>query len=186
MKPNAAELCALMNKCITNEKLSISNRSQITKVLSKYSNTESQSLYENKNVQDVISDMRVLGTGLLNIMNSKPNRPAQEFRKANRRVIGKHVLVSMGKYGVIWLGPPSMIGKDADVNISDYISSKYIPPLVVLEKEIVNTSGAGDSFCAGLIHSLLPGQGTGPTLESIYAGMRYAEQSLQSMSAVPK
>lgn len=184
MKPNTAELCALMAKCLINDKIPITNRSHVSKILSKYG--ETSPMNSQTSVSELVSDMRILGSGLLSIMNSKSNRPAPEFRKKSRCVIGKHLLISLGKYGILWIGPSSVIGKDADISITDHISSKHITNTPI--ENIVNTSGAGDSFCAGLISSLVAadGSGYGPNLLSIHQGMKYAEKSLISTSAVPK
>lgn len=67
--------------------------------------------------------------------------------------------------------------------------------------DIVNTCGAGDTFCAGLIHSILhpsPHEGwleggsaggggscVRPSLWSMQFAMKYAEKSLKSSTAVP-
>jgi sugar/nucleoside kinase (ribokinase family) len=195
MKPNTAELCALMNNCLTMDKLPISNRSQVTKILSKYSTTSP--LASTSDVHELISDMRILGSGLLGIMNSKSNRSSQEMRRKNRCVVGKHVLISMGKHGILWIGPSSVIGADADVHITDHISSKHlISNTLIPQKDIINTSGAGDSFCAGLIHHLLSSKGGGGVAangessqsmkKAIIAGMTFAEKSLTSLSAIGK
>jgi hypothetical protein len=190
MKPNTAELCALMTKCLTMDKLPISNRSQVTKILSKYSTTSP--LTSSIDVNELVSDMRVLGSGLLGIMNSKSNRSSQELRKKSRCVIGKHVLISMGKYGILWIGPSSVIGSDADVHITDHISSKHlISNSPLSQNQIINTSGAGDSFCAGLIHHLLSpaaaSKDDGSNMKkAIIAGMTFAEKSLTSVSAIAK
>lgn len=59
-------------------------------------------------------------------------------------------------------------------------------------RDIVNTCGAGDTFCAGLIHSILHPSvrerngGSGlPNEGSIQFAMKYAEKSLLSQTAVP-
>jgi sugar/nucleoside kinase (ribokinase family) len=58
--------------------------------------------------------------------------------------------------------------------------------------DIVNTCGAGDTFCAGLVHSILhpshrdmlAGSG-GPTVSAMQFAMKYAEKSLLAPTAVP-
>jgi hypothetical protein len=187
MKPNTDELCALMTKCLSNEKLSISNRSHVSRILSKYSAMGMSPLNSNTEVTELISDMRVLGSGLLSLMNAKSNRPSLEFRKKNRCVIGKHLLVSMGKYGILWIGTSSVLGKEADIAITDHISSKHLRNLSIKDGHVINTSGAGDSFCAGVISGLLSpdGKGIGPSLSSVMNGMKFAEKSLNSVSAIP-
>ncbi|KAH8281996.1 hypothetical protein KR054_004796 [Drosophila jambulina] len=57
----------------------------------------------------------------------------------------------------------------------------YAAPLV---NNIVNVSGAGDSFCAGFITALL--QQEGSLSECVAAGFVAAEKALQSESAVPQ
>jgi hypothetical protein len=193
MKPNTDELCALMTKCLSNDKLSISNRSHVTRILSKYSALGVSPVNSNIEITELVSDMRVLGSSLLTLMNAKSNRPTSaEFRKRNRCVVGKHLLVSMGRHGVLWIGPSSVLGKDADMAITDHISSKHLRSSSSLfstgAEEVINTSGAGDSFCAGVISGLLSsdGKGIGPSLSSVMSGMKFAEKSLKSVSAIPK
>ena len=50
--------------------------------------------------------------------------------------------------------------------------------------DIVNTCGAGDTFCAGLIHSIINSPGY-DMLSGIRLGMKYAEKALKSADAVP-
>lgn len=187
MKPNTDELCALMKKCLSHDKLSISNRSHVSRILSKYSTMGMSPINSKTEVSELIADMRVLGSGLLSLMNAKSNRPSPDLRKKNRCVIGKHLFVSMGKYGILWIGSSSVIGKDADIVITDHISSKHLRNSLIEDGQVINTSGAGDSFCAGVISGLLSsdGKGVGPSLSSVQNGMKFAERSLKSVSAIP-
>lgn len=172
----------MITLCLSREHVQISNRAAIGRVLAR-----GDVLAEGLPAASptLLSDLRLLAGGLLSVMNSQKDSPVALQGKQGRRVIGKHVIVSMGNLGVLWVGPTHVIGNDADVNLTDAISSRYIPSSRIPREALVNTSGAGDTFCAGLINSLLPGQGTGPTLQSIIAAMKCAEQSLMSQTAVP-
>jgi sugar/nucleoside kinase (ribokinase family) len=154
-----------------------SGKFAVVKALERMNIQKSNSVIDNP---QFMTDIRLMGSALLSHMiradTSKP-RPTQT------RITGKHVIISLGKDGVLWLGPVEVIGKGADSQIDDLIACKHIP--VTLIENIVNTSGAGDSFCAGLIHGLMPGKGSGPSIESIKMGIRYASYSLQSSTAVP-
>lgn len=136
-------------------------------------------------VKQYLRDIRIMGSALLSYMihtDSHVKSPSP----ASNRVRGKHVLVSMGKLGIMWFGPKEMIGKQADVYFDNFISCKLIPPTQTSNPlKIVNTSGAGDSFCAGVIHGLMPGVGHGPNIDAIYMGLRYAAHSLQSKTTIP-
>ena len=88
------------------------------------------------------------------------------------------VLVSMGKYGVMWVGPKGVLGKEADAIIDDNVAVKLVPAIPIAAEKIVNTSGAGDSFCAGLICGLMPGLGAGPSVDAIRWGLQCANKSL--------
>ena len=84
----------------------------------------------------------------------------------------------MGSEGLLWVGNKGVLGKDADIVIDDISAAKHIPAIDVPLDKIVNTSGAGDSFCAGLICGLMPGLGSGPSLDAIRWGMQCASKSL--------
>jgi sugar/nucleoside kinase (ribokinase family) len=75
----------------------------------------------------------------------------------------------------------------------NYHFVRHIKPTLPLSPiDIVNTCGAGDTFCAGLIHSIInPSQQLGlagggqPNVSSMLFAMKYAEKSLKSPYAVP-
>ena len=106
-----------------------------------------------------------------------------------RVVIGKHVIVSLGARGVLWVGPPH--GSDIIIDAAAQPPSLHIPalPLPPGRAGVVNTSGAGDAFVAGMIHHACTGRdggaggGRGLTADSLRAGLARAAEVLQSATS---
>lgn len=101
----------------------------------------------------MIYDDRILACGLLRVMGS----PRRE-----RLVEGRHVLVSMGRDGILWAGQRSVLGKDLGVIIvDDDIACKHIPAEALVTdhwstgNESFSTNGAGDVFFGSFVSSLL-------------------------------
>lgn len=103
----------------------------------------------------------------------------------------KHVLLSAGKLGLIWV-------TETDITSQRLVShgvhaSKMgncfvyqIPPAPIAESEIINTSGAGDTFCGTLIYYLAKSDWKGRlTLEALLYGLLGARESLKVKTAVP-
>ncbi|KAH8279561.1 hypothetical protein KR018_000976 [Drosophila ironensis] len=96
------------------------------------------------------------------------------------------IIATLGNHGVL-LSYRSDAEKDAR-NLLDVHTSKFSTPHTVKffaapqVSQIVNVSGAGDSFCAGFITALLRGHSLN---ECVAAGFVAAERALQSESAVP-
>ena len=78
--------------------------------------------------------------------------------------IGKHVLVTMGKEGVLWAGPTVQLnfiepfdgsndrrGTHKAIEIDEFFSWMHLPALSIEGTTLHNTSGAGDAFVAGVV-----------------------------------
>ena len=92
-----------------------------------------------------------------------PNVAASKSDKLEKLVTGKHVIVSLGKRGVLWCGPVSAVcGADLASHqaVSDgslvvdetiFAASVLIPSRPIDPADVVHTNGAGDALCAGII-----------------------------------
>jgi sugar/nucleoside kinase (ribokinase family) len=139
---------------------------------------------ESKSEVDLV-DVRILACGLLQLMNPKESNsfgPNLTMDGIHRRIKGKHVIVSMGRNGVLWCGPKDVLGKDADIAIDDSIACKHVPAYPLGQHEIVHTNGAGDAMGAGIIAALLAKDGNvrGPTLDCIQQGIIAARDHMIS------
>ena len=106
-------------------------------------------------------------------------RPTMTSEGLPRKIRGKHVIVSMGKAGILWCADKDSvssssssgsgsIGRQASqsfIVVDDTTAVKIFPPAViplpkgqsVLTSEQalrLNTNGAGDAFCSGIISAL--------------------------------
>lgn len=179
--PNVSELRAIMRECCSRENMTVSKKAMVMKSLQRMSRP----------------DTLVLASSLLDLMTSAANK--KDFIH-DKCVGGKHVIVTLGELGVLWVSSngramgwdgKSRSGEQGIVHSIDNVFSRHIPPFTPPES-IVNTCGAGDTFAAGLIHSIVNppvddalARSGGPTLSSIEFAMKFAEKSLGSHSAVP-
>ena len=184
VKPNVSELFAMTKLMLEKE---VIRTTTVANIVSAYYNQPGDTK------KWTYSDVRGLACSLLTAMNTIPGRGVHVIAPSTKPyVTGKHVIVSMGDMGVLWVGPSNVLGSVADTEVDDYISYKHIPAESIPCSEIVNTSGAGDSFCAGFINSVLLNGGErattgvgGPTVDDIIAGVRYAGRAIRSSSTVP-
>ena len=176
MKPNIMELCEIISKCLLNSNYSVQNKLHIQDILNKYSNDFN---IESQNLPQLLDDMRTLGSTLLELMIQPIENKSNQNRKKSS-FNGKHLIISMGKYGILWIGEKLSLGNEADTLITNQISSKYIEMKKI--ENIINTNGAGDSFCVGVISNILNNHNKGLTIESINEGLKYAERVLTSSS----
>jgi len=103
-------------------------------------------------------------------------------------VQGKHVLLSLGPKGVLWVGPVGAMqdcgGRaSCDVVADDGVACRSFASVSTAGPGVVNTSGSGDSFCAGVVHGLL---GRLPLGQAIELGLRAAALSVACPTPVPQ
>jgi len=124
----------------------------------------------------------------------------------------KHVLVTLGPLGVLWISSsthvlrehvklskdvktgvvPASVAKGITViEVDDNVSALHIPSCSINQWEIINTSGAGDTFCGTLLHSVSAGGAGSASLSenvsiaNILYALRGAKASLMSKTAIP-
>ncbi|XP_067856189.1 LOW QUALITY PROTEIN: uncharacterized protein zgc:136858 [Heptranchias perlo] len=96
------------------------------------------------------------------------------------------VIVTLGHHGVLLCGRSeggtiSLQPKKAPQSAPGKVCAIYYPAIVVEAEEILNVSGAGDSFVAGMIAGLLSGQ---ETHTCVRMGLLAASYSLRSQEAI--
>ncbi|XP_017075888.2 pseudouridine-metabolizing bifunctional protein C1861.05 [Drosophila eugracilis] len=124
----------------------------------------------------------------LNLDNKLPQPELLHQAKSMIKKIDCHfncIIATLGSHGVLF-----SYRQDADNDSRMLLDvSKFAPPHRIrffaapTVHNIVNVSGAGDSFCAGFITALLQGRVLD---ECVAGGFVAAERALQSESAVPK
>lgn len=98
-------------------------------------------------------------------------------------------VVTLGKLGVLLVRegeadePLLQVSRDNPRSGSSVCVRHYAVPFSIAEHRIVNVSGAGDCFAAGMLEAMLRGL---PETECVSAGFHAAAWSLQSPSAVPE
>lgn len=158
VKPNISELIEMIRCCIKYDLISL-NIDLIEYVLS------------TKLIDDMsVIDIKLLSQSLLSVMLNNSDK-----QLGNRRVHGKHLIVSMGAQGVLWCR-----SNDASMENSNITHIEAIP--LAYNEKLTHTNGAGDAFLAGVIESLFNKEicpfGTGPNIESIKHGLRKAKMHL--------
>jgi len=122
-----------------------------------------KSLKDDTGAVDLV-DVRVLAHALVGVLAGAAQGPAPDATSEGRpRLIRhKHVLVSMGKLGVLWAAETAafnkmkpdrtaasrdVVAQSADGLVSSlHVACEPLPP-----GASVNTNGGGDAFCAGFI-----------------------------------
>ena len=155
IKPNLSELRLMFNACFAHEDIPEYQRNYC----------KHQQLYSS----DSINDVGFMASILLNAM---------EYNNSDDKC--KHVLVSLGKRGILWC-TRSMAIKE----IKHYIDGRYnyaiIPSLPI--QILGNTNGAGDNFLGGLIAYIINNNKNDNILDninisSIQAGLLAAKEKL--------
>ena len=128
-----------------------------------------------------------------------------------RKILGKHVVVSLGARGVLWCGPkeaimlrrPGSVIVDstmssktyntsghghghgpATILIDDYTGIKIFSPVAIDPALIVNSSGAGDALFAGIVHAMMATNCSQLDSECIDAGLLAATKALTNTASV--
>jgi hypothetical protein len=135
-----------MVQCCIENKMIINRNTFVTTAIERYHKLSSLE----------ITDIALLATSLLECMIRNND--------SKLSTIGKNVIVTMGKRGVLWVGP-SMNFQDISsfqknhlrvIHINESISWMHLPASTRLPTDkLTNTSGAGDALLAGLITSMI-------------------------------
>lgn len=119
---------------------------------------------------------------------------------APRKVRGKHVLVSMGSRGVLWCASKEAVmkcrpGERLDIRtleashgiviVDDLIACRQFSAISIPVEKIVNASGAGDTFCAGIVNAMHSLDCQELDSRCIESGLRAASISVTSASPIP-
>lgn len=91
IKPNLSELRVLMTECCLRRDMNVSKKSLIIKALNRGTLESSH--------PNFISDVRVMASGLLHVMMMHSN----SSRGGGKCVVGKHVIVTLGDQGLLWV-----------------------------------------------------------------------------------
>ena len=119
-----------------------------------------------------------------------------------RKVRGKHVIVTLGARGALWCGPKEAVlrtrpgdprldprelaeVKERIVVLDDATSCRHFPAHPVAPGSVLNASGAGDTFCAGVISAMYSLDCQELDGKCIECGLRAASLSVASSSPVP-
>ncbi|EDV30768.2 uncharacterized protein Dana_GF15023 [Drosophila ananassae] len=140
-------------------------------------------IHELKTIAEVITGETIKGK-----LDSKLSREQLlQQAKSLIKMIDRHfncIIATLGNHGVLLsyrqdANSDAHLLLDVESSGSPHCTRFYAAPKV---KNIVNVSGAGDSFCAGFISTLLHGRDLD---HCVAAGFVAAERALHSESAVP-
>lgn len=189
IKPNVTELIKMVTFYVQNNQIH-SNLSNIERVLLKI---------RNKIEDEVeISDVKLLGVALFNVMISSGGMKHSDEQS---------VIVSMGENGILWIGATNILTAEVNnfkhhavfteqelrdyqkqlnnkalVVIDDAASVLHLPAMPISNTDIVNTSGAGDTFCGTIVHGLTKQHLSIPLL---LRGLIASRECLRNTSAIP-
>ena len=199
IKPNSSELRALCTALLEQTSQDamagarpIPNRAAVKNALVGFLATSRKTPEAEMDLVDV----RILAQALVHAMRlDRPTATASRDATAEglpRAVRHKHVLVSLGPLGVLWaaeVGAMSGLLRDKHpcvlLGADGLVATMHVPcvPLNLVEGAVVNTNGCGDSFCAGVIGSMLAPDGPGLLGEAaINAGHRAARECILASS----
>lgn len=160
MKPNVSELVQMAQYCLSNN-LIVSGKASVARTVSVIvSNRIDQ------NSQDVdISDIRILANAVHSVMCGNNSNVMKSSSGSGKSVFGKHVLVSMGARGVLWVGPSKImstgsaaLNKSSGIVVDDQMAraNVQLPAMPIPEgQRILHTNGAGDALCGGVIAEIV-------------------------------
>ena len=117
------------------------------------------------------------------------------------------VVVTMGEQGVLWVGCTAVLTREMNkfnhnttfnsvalstyqkalsnnalTVVNDEVSVLHLPAMPISNSDIINTSGAGDTFCGTLIHGLTTQELSIPLL---IKGLSASRECLLMESAIP-
>lgn len=213
MKPNISELVQMVNFCYQKDliqsgkalvgntlsslmtlKVSCSNRSQVT------------------NFYDLIdvTDLRILANALYQVLiNSRPKgfgSASIDWKEKYGLIHRKHLIVSLGSRGILWVGPTEIIRKkeepllgliesfieneDGSSAVCHLRAHEIAPVAKAAESStevIWHTNGAGDAFCAGVIARMIHKHNVSasyqlPDYECIICGLDNARGHIEASS----
>jgi sugar/nucleoside kinase (ribokinase family) len=99
----------------------------------------------------------------------------------------KHVLVSLGSRGLLWVGPRHSFLDEADAkHLEGDQAYMFLPSALKPTDVMVNSSGAGDCFLAGVTSGLASNRTRGLNADIIRRGLLLSRESLLSESPVPE
>eukprot|EP01041_Mallomonas_annulata_P002722 gene2722-5361_t len=137
-----------------------------------------------------LSDVAVLAGIVLEAMRHVRGPRSGSGPGPKTSELGKHVVVTMGREGVLWLGPKKCFVAGAEARASGLVNGgvvvvqrdeatswMHIPAPTIPTHRLTNTSGAGDALVAGLVASLLRSGKRSRHLQPVdlFAGVKAAE-----------
>ena len=157
----------MVGACL-NSNLIVDDVEEIKLIMNKKNNKKNDMDNDSNNTE--LKDILVLGKAIYRIMNN-----SKESKSNKKMFLGKHVIVTLGERGVLWCGQKKILNvqKKIDINSSthdfdsifcgDDITSSWLHiPAILLPVStdnsspyVLNTNGAGDAFCAGLIRAII-------------------------------
>lgn len=157
MKPNISELIQMASYCLNNN-LILSGKSSVARTVSVIVSNRID-----KTAADVdVSDVRILANAVHSVMCGNTTKPAAPGGKS---VFGKHILVSMGARGVLWVGPSKImslgsasLNKNSGIVVDEQMARAncQLSAMPIPEgQKIVHTNGAGDALCGGVISEIV-------------------------------
>lgn len=188
MKPNISELIQMVTYCLQND-LITTGKAMISNTLSEII----ASRIDQTSVDSIdLVDVRILAMGLHKVMSRgqrllvkekgkdgfQPLRVGTNGATLPAPVVGKHLIVSLGKRGVLWCGPRIAIqpptertahkarqsgenNKDSEHGVTIVLSEDksfatcHVEALAIDPSRITHTNGAGDALCAGIISEIV-------------------------------
>jgi hypothetical protein len=193
MKPNLGELVTLVAAC-AEQGLITKNKAFVYKALEHCKSFDAMATKSGPDMTDV----RILAIALQGLMNGSANSISVRQVTAEglpHKVMGKHVFVSLGASGMLWCGPRDALvyrragvapqstnqaDKHAVVIIDDMTACKLVPSIMIDQKDVLNSNGAGDAFCAGLVNSLYDSSCSRLDTVCVEAGMKAAHKAMSS------
>jgi pseudouridine-5'-phosphate glycosidase/pseudouridine kinase len=160
LKPNTTELIQMISHALHNDMIR-SGKATVSSILA---NIVSNRIMEVDPDQLDLVDIRVLVTALYRVLcsGSGGGNPGVVKKGA---VSGKHILVSLGKRGVLWCGPTYCLSAEEKSRLtksnqlvisgSDNSMTCYVPTESIDKSLLKDTNGAGDNFCAGVVQSII-------------------------------